>query len=231
MRERPFRGEIQGRRSIRLKGFNYTKHGTYFVTICTIDRQHVFGEISDGQMILNEDGYTADHYWREIPDHFSNVSLGEFIIMPDHIHGIITITPTDASDDDVGARHCLAPVCLAPVDADAENMGARRCLAPTISPTEWQCLASKNISRFQHPAPRSLSSIIGSFESIVSKHINGESGIRGESIWQQNFYEKIVTTQDDLYDAREYIRTNPQNWRQNTLPISPSSKILSHPIS
>ena len=80
------------RRSIRLKGYDYTSAGAYFVTIVTYQRECLFGEIVDGKMVLNDYGRVADEYWREIPEHFDNVELGAFIIMPNHIHGIIIIT-------------------------------------------------------------------------------------------------------------------------------------------
>jgi REP element-mobilizing transposase RayT len=188
MREQAFKGDIQGRRSIRLKGFDYTKQGTYFVTICTNDRNCIFGDIAEGRMVLNENGNIADYYWREIPKHFSNVALDKYVVMPDHVHGIIVIKPNDA------------PV-----------VGARQCLAPTT----WQHLDHAAESRFQHPDRKSLSSIIGSFKSIVSKSLNETFNIRGESIWQRNFYERIIKSQNELCTVRNYILCNPQNWKSD----------------
>ena len=80
------------RRSIRLKGYDYSQAGLYFVTICTENRQHLFGEIQNGEMVLNYCGKIANILWYEIKNHIRNVRLHEFVIMPNHLHGIIEIT-------------------------------------------------------------------------------------------------------------------------------------------
>lgn len=77
--------------SIRLKNWDYSNPGFYFVTICTKDRINVFGEIIDGKMVLNEYGYIVKQCWRDLPDHYKNCILDSYIIMPNHFHGIIQI--------------------------------------------------------------------------------------------------------------------------------------------
>ena len=74
--------------------YDYTQNGLYFITICPKNRNYVFGEIKNGVMLLSETGKIVDVCWNEIPQHFSQVLLHEFVIMPDHIHGIIEITTT-----------------------------------------------------------------------------------------------------------------------------------------
>ena len=96
-----FGKERHHRRSIRLPGWDYTRPGAYFVTLCTQDRTHLFGRILDGVMQLNEWGETALRCWQAIPHHFSNTALDEFVIMPNHVHGILWIV------NDVGARHAV----------------------------------------------------------------------------------------------------------------------------
>ncbi len=86
-----FNPEKHHRRSIRLKGYDYSQPGAYFITICTKNRKCLFGNIINGKMILNDAGHIAQNCWLEIPDHYPNVALDEFIIMPNHIHGIIFI--------------------------------------------------------------------------------------------------------------------------------------------
>lgn len=83
--------EKHHRRSIRLKGYDYSSPGAYFITICTKNRKCLFGKIVNGQMILNEYGEMAKNFWVEIPSHFPHAKLDEFIVMPNHIHGIIII--------------------------------------------------------------------------------------------------------------------------------------------
>jgi len=77
--------------SIRLKHWDYSSSGWYFITICTYQKTCYFGEIINGKMELSEIGKIAEKYWLEIPKHFSNIRLDEFVIMPNHIHGIIVI--------------------------------------------------------------------------------------------------------------------------------------------
>ncbi len=91
MNEMKFEPEKHHRRSIRLKGYDYSQPGAYFVTICTKNRKCLFGNVFDGKIILNDAGQIAQKCWSGIPDHYPNVILDEFVIMPNHIHGIIII--------------------------------------------------------------------------------------------------------------------------------------------
>jgi REP element-mobilizing transposase RayT len=80
------------RKSLRLKEYDYSLPGEYYVTICTHERECILGEIFDGEMKLNARGIIADKCWREITKHFENVKLDDYLIMPNHVHGIIIIT-------------------------------------------------------------------------------------------------------------------------------------------
>ncbi|MFN6074390.1 MAG: transposase [Fluviicola sp.] len=88
----PYNPNIHNRKSIRLKNYDYGKEGLYFITINCAKRQRLFGEVNDQKMNLNESGLVAKRCWLEIPSHYPNVCLHEFVIMPDHLHGIIEIT-------------------------------------------------------------------------------------------------------------------------------------------
>ncbi|HOU97139.1 MAG TPA: transposase [Bacteroidales bacterium] len=79
------------RRSIRLQGYDYSQPGIYFITLCTHNRECLFGKILNGEMRLNEFGKMTQQCWLEIPNHFPHVQLDEYIIMPNHIHGIIVL--------------------------------------------------------------------------------------------------------------------------------------------
>ena len=92
------RPDIHHRRSIRLLGYDYSQEGAYFITVCTHNRECLFGEIVDGNVVLNDAGRNAQQCWQEIPSHFPQVVLDEFVIMPNHVHGIVLIT------DSVGAK-------------------------------------------------------------------------------------------------------------------------------
>jgi len=100
------------RRSIRLKGYDYTQPGAYFVTICTHRREMLFGRVVDGVMQLNEFGRIVEWTWYDLPNHVANITLDAFVIMPNHVHGIIIINPpatVGAGSPMVGAGSEPAP--------------------------------------------------------------------------------------------------------------------------
>jgi REP element-mobilizing transposase RayT len=83
--------EIHHRRSIRAKGYDYSQDGAYFATVCAQNRQCLFGSIANAKMELNEAGEIVNNCWYEIPKHYPFVVLDEFVVMPNHFHGIIVI--------------------------------------------------------------------------------------------------------------------------------------------
>lgn len=135
--------EIHHRRSIRLKGFDYSQNGAYFITLCTQGRKCMFGEIKGGEMNLNDAGEMAQQCWHEIPKHYPPVVLDEFIVMPNHIHGILMIE----NHDNVGAND-YSPVSPQRPNGTSKTIGAiiRRfkigvtkwCHTNTNTPVVWQ---------------------------------------------------------------------------------------------
>lgn len=119
MNDKPkYNPEKHHRRSIRLQGYDYSQAGLYFVTICTHNREYLFGNIANGEMIWNDMGKIANEYWLEIPNHFPNAVLHEHIVMPNHTHGIIELT-------DVGASHVM------PLPDNTDNTVDTTCRVPT----------------------------------------------------------------------------------------------------
>ena len=103
---------MKNRRSIRLKEYDYSQSGAYFVTICTHDRECLFGEITDGKMALNDAGRMVQAVWDDIPTHYAGIDTDAFIIMPNHIHTIIIIVgaaPCGRPDSDDGQAQGPAP--------------------------------------------------------------------------------------------------------------------------
>lgn len=92
------------RRSIRLKGYDYSQVGAYFVTLCTENRESLFGRVDDDEMCVNDFGMIATEFWDQIPHRFPGVELDEFVVMPNHVHGIIVITENPAGAIWVGAN-------------------------------------------------------------------------------------------------------------------------------
>ena len=80
------------RRSIHLRGYDYSQKGIYFVTACTQNREHLFGKIEKGEMQMNDAGQMVEFTWFDLPNHNPPIVLDEFVVMPDHVHGIILIT-------------------------------------------------------------------------------------------------------------------------------------------
>jgi putative transposase len=94
---------LHKRRSIRLKDYDYSQSGEYFITICTHNHECLFGEVVDEGIKLSPQGKTAQQCWLDIPMHFNNAELDEYVIMPNHIHGIIIL-----KDNSVGTRHAVS---------------------------------------------------------------------------------------------------------------------------
>ena len=96
-----FNPKLHHRKSIRLKGYDYSQKGLYFITICCHEKKHLFGKIINAKMILNDAGIYAKKCWLEIPSHFTNVILHEYVIMPNHIHGIIELVGANQYSPDI----------------------------------------------------------------------------------------------------------------------------------
>ena len=118
----------QNRRSIRLKGYDYGQTGAYFITVCAYNRECFFGEIVDGKMALNDCGNTTALCWREIPNHFPHVELDEFIVMSNHLHGILII------NNSVGAKN-FSPLQISvttPVQSQRHPSGTSKTIGSII---------------------------------------------------------------------------------------------------
>ena len=183
------------RRSIRIKGYDYAQTGAYFVTIVTSQRDCLFGEIVAGEMVLSDFGKIAEACWRAIPEHFPAVELGAYVIMPNHVHGIIII------DESVGTRRADD------VGTGAFGRGAA-LLRPYMRPNE----SFPDESR-PNVKPGSLGAIVRSYKSAVSYRIRKEHNTT--EIWQRNYYEHIIRDDKDLQRITDYINTNPLRWNED----------------
>ncbi len=182
----------------RLKSWNYSWNGAYFVTICTQNRKPFFGEISDQKMIFSDIGKIVNRCWNEIPDHFPFVQLGEFIVMPNHVHGIVLIDKSN--DESVEAQHFASQnddIIKTPREAQG--------IAPLRN--------SKQKSQNQFgPQSNNLASIVRGFKIGVTKNARK---IRRDFRWQPRFYDHIIRDQGSYQRISEYIQTNPKNWDQD----------------
>ncbi len=191
--------------SARANCWNYGWAGAYFITICTKEKNHNFGEISTtitdvsnvetrhalslpepkpklepkqryiNKMNLSHCGIIADILWYQIPHHAKNIELGAFVLMPNHIHGILILT----EDSEIGLRQY----------ADQEA-----------------------ISRFQNQGKNTVSSIIGSYKSAVTNNLNRLDFTNG---WQAKFHDHIIRSDQEYQRINDYIESNVQNWKED----------------
>jgi putative transposase len=173
--------------SIRFKGYDYAQAGAYFVTVCAQNREGFFGAIVGGEMRMNDAGNMIARWWEELPRKFPSVESDEFIVMPNHFHGILTIT-----DPSVGAdlRVCPDPQGAHP-EQGAHPSASLRCLA-LGEIVQWFKTMTTN-------------------EYIRGVKQNGWTPFPGK-LWQRNYYEHIIRNDADLDRIREYIFNNPANW-------------------
>jgi REP element-mobilizing transposase RayT len=172
----------------RAQWWDYGWNGAYFITICTQDRQHYFGEIQNGKMNLSQTGVIADILWYEIPNHGSFVELGNFVVMPNHIHGILILNKPD--DIVVGPLHATA---------------LQQCHHPETKNERMAAIS---------PKPNTVSTIIRSYKSAVTKHANR---LGFENGWQSRFHDHIIRDAGEYQRISEYIVNNPVNWDKDKM--------------
>jgi len=163
----------------------------YFITICTANREHYFGKIIDGKMHLSNIGVLADVFWYEIKNHTKNMVLHQFVVMPNHIHGILEIVKNIGNNDNVGN------------DVDGRDVA---CNVPTTT-TETKT-KNEQMSKIS-PKSGTIGRIIGSYKGAVTKHANR---LELQFNWQSRFYDHIIRNERSLERIQSYIINNPTNW-------------------
>lgn len=210
---------IHHRRSIRLKGYDYSQAGLYFVTICCQNRAHLFGEIINGKMALNDAGEMIEKLWNEIPNNFTNIYLNEYIMMPNHIHGIIEITvgADSISALSISAQSVSANSVSGKIsDPNPDKIHGKKRAEMDSAPTTTMATTTGT-----KPKP-GLSRVIQSFKrhttieyiKMVKQNILPSFDKR---IWQQNYWEHIIRNENEFIKISEYIRNNPIKWNGDKL--------------
>jgi len=183
------------RKSIRLKGYDYSSEGAYYVTIVTQGRECLFGEIIEGEMYINEYGEIVQKWWHEIAIHFPNVELGAFVIMPNHVHGIIFIT-TNRRGEVLSPRSNSNKNILNENIDRTSNQGGDASQPPLRKPTLGQIVAY-----FKYQSTKDMNRI--KTENAITK------------FWQRNYYEHVIRDDKDLQNKTDYIESNPSLWEQD----------------
>ena len=207
--------------SARKPGWDYRNAGAYFITICTKDRRHFFGEVKDQQMVLSTMGAVVQGFWFEIPKHFDHVRLGEFVVMPNHIHGILILDDgmNEPGDDDVETRQSMNDVETRQSMNDVEtrqcmnDVETRQCHVSTETgnPTPDRRNAPGFYRRIT-PQSGSVSVIIGSYKSICTRHIR-RTWPEVKFGWQERFHDHIIHDDRSFQTISQYILNNPQKWK------------------
>jgi putative transposase len=182
-----FNTSIHRRRSIRLKDYDYSQAALYFITICCENRHHLFGEILGDKMKLNNAGENAKQCWMSIPQHFPNVQLHEFVIMPNHIHGIIEF---------VGAKNLSPDGGNESIDIEINDDWTNGVRAKDFSPLRG--------------TSKTIGSVVRGFKVGVTKWMRQNTDVL--DVWQRNYFEHIIRNENSFDTIREYIITNPEKW-------------------
>ncbi|MFN0290674.1 transposase [Pedobacter helvus] len=180
--------------SARAAWWDYGLNATYFITICTKDRKHYFGKVVSGEMILSPFGKFAQQCWNEIPLHFPFVILDEFVVMPNHIHGIIIIDKMD--DDTLGVKTQNF--------ASPDGMKSKET-------QDFVSLPDGANNKFG-PQSQNLASIIRGFKIGVTKLVRTQNP---NFAWQPRYHDHIIRDQKAYENISNYIRNNPSNWEKD----------------
>jgi len=141
----------------------------YFLTVCAYEQACLFGEIENGTMRLNDAGRIVHTTWNNLPEHYAHVVLDDFVVMPNHVHGIVVF-----------------------------NEPVRAGLKPA-------------------PTRHGLSEIVRAFKTFSSRRIHPVHGAPGASVWQRNYWERVIRNESELAHIREYIQNNPLPWELDKL--------------
>ena len=179
------------RGSIRLRNRDYSQAGAYFITLCVENREHLVGDVVDGEMRLNESGKWANEYVSVLPQRFPDLFVDIHVVMPNHVHMVAVIRDDPVGGTAVGVIHELPLQHELPLRQPALN-------DPEI----------RRLTRRAMLIPK----MIGFYRMNVAKRINQMRGTPGVPVWQRNYYERIIRGNDELNRVREYIRDNPGKW-------------------
>jgi REP element-mobilizing transposase RayT len=217
------RNTVRGhRRSIRLNGYDYASAGAYFVTICAQERACVFGDVVDGEMRANACGRIVQDVWDGLASRYANVDLDAFVVMPNHVHGIIVLMDVPrpgaaGARGDVcrGAIHCAQGGGAMDGGGAANHEGVINHARTTLG--EMGAANSRAGAAGRPP----LGEVVRAFKAVSARRIRQQI-LPGAAVWQRNYYEQIIRDDDSLNRVRAYVSANPTRWltdRDNQNPI------------
>jgi REP element-mobilizing transposase RayT len=175
--------ETERRRSIRLPNYDYALNGVYFITLVTAGRASLFGDIVDGSVRISAIGRIVQEEWLRSAEIRGELALDAFVIMPNHVHGVVFLRSEGVV---------------------ASGRKGDQPVAPTLR-------------RFADvgPGKRTLSAFVGGFKAAVTTRANALRGMPGATLWQRNYWERVIRDDRELDRAREYIVDNPRRWSED----------------
>jgi putative transposase len=200
--------DIHHRRSFRLQGYDYSRAGAYFVTLCTQHRECLFGTIVDNEMRLNHAGLMVKRWYSELENKYPDIRCDGFVCMPNHTHFIVINVGTDVRvyphpnlNERVGADLCVRPSCVhhprVPPCTRSDPKQGEHTGSPLRHIVQWFKTMTTN-------------------EYIRGVKQNGWPPFPGK-LWQRNYWEHIVRNESELNQIRLYIRNNPAQWATDRL--------------
>lgn len=231
------------RKSIRLKGWDYSQPRAYFITICVQNRECLLGEIDTGKMILNGAGNMVEKWYLKLPGKFTNAKIDQYVIMPNHFHAIIFIT--------AGADPCVCPVDNPDMEkhngTGNNNVTGNNVIGVTGNngtgnnitdvTGKHAGLPLPGLPQREFDAHNNIPSIMQWFKTMTTNEYirnvktNGWRPFSGK-LWQRNYYDHIGRDEKELFRIRQYIKNNPMNWisdDENQINKSPGYVAMLNP--
>ncbi|MDR2927050.1 MAG: hypothetical protein LBV41_02425 [Cytophagaceae bacterium] len=192
--------DLHHRRSVRLLNYDYAQEGLYFVTICVKSREYLFGKIADGEMWLNEIGKMVENEWLYLPAKYPNINLHQFVVMPNHFHGILQIvSPSNAVTVGAGSAHPMG---------FARPVEFTNPINNPLGTSKTDRAGESNRVGKPRPYAPTLGNMIAYFKYRTTKQIDLSA-----KLWQRNYYEHIVRNDADYTRIANYIANNSANWQ------------------
>ncbi len=176
------------RRSIRLKGYDYSQPGAYFVTLVTQRRVNWFGKIEEGVIDSSQFGDIVYRAWMDLPRHYPNITLDWFVLMPNHLHAILFL------NDDAGRGGSFMDSIVSKV---------------TVMQSTSDLLLEAETRPYSNSRRHGLPEIVRALKSFSARRINNLRGTTGQAVWQRNYFEHIIRNKRELNSIRTYIADNP----------------------
>lgn len=215
--------------SARLQTWDYGWNAAYFITICTANREHYFGEIVDRHLVATAIGKIVETEWLKTPGlrPDMNLELGEFVVMPNHFHAILVIGKNKYNQNDrgkIGDQHDDYHTvdqrdCCDTVDQRDCRDAMHRVSTSSSSPqsslsTPPPSIATNDLPHKNQfgPQRKNLASIMRGFKSSVTKNAHAINPAFG---WQERFHDHIIRDDDECQRIAHYIANNPSNWEND----------------